>query len=75
MLTPHRQSPNRPRELRERIWAKVEAMLGKRVICGRCRATSATYGDLCDADLGEKCPGRLAIETAEREVVRQLGLA
>jgi ribosomal protein L40E len=42
----------------------AEAILGDSVICLRCSATLATYADACTADLGDQCPGFVAIEAA-----------
>jgi len=76
MLAPHRQAPNHAREQRERIWAKVEKALGGRIICGRCKATSQTYGDVCTANVGDgNCPGETAIAAAELQAKKELGLA
>jgi len=59
----HRQAPNRAREQRERVWARVAARLSG-VICGRCGATFANISDKCLADLNESCPGFREIDAA-----------
>ncbi len=45
----------------------AETILGNRVICERCGATMQTYADACTADLGDACPGFVAIEEAVKE--------
>ena len=70
----HRISPNRARELRERVWALVEARL-RGVICGRCGCTYATQDEKCTADLGASCPGSEAIERVKAGAEREVGLA
>lgn len=42
----------------------AENSLGNSVICEDCRATFITYGRVCSVDLGNACPGYLAIERA-----------
>lgn len=75
-LSPHRKTPNRARELRERVWALVEQRLGGgREICGRCRCTLATYADKCTAGLDERCPGFNAIEAVKAPAEHAVGLA
>jgi hypothetical protein len=45
---------------------RLEDALGDgRIICDRCGATLATYSDACPAEIGELCPGLLAMEKAE----------
>lgn len=75
MLSPHRKSPNRTRELRERVDALVRQRIGARVICGRCGATLATYADKCSADLDERCPGFNAIDLVQSRAEQEVGLA
>jgi ribosomal protein L40E len=74
-LVPHRQSPNRARELRERVWATVEERLAGRVICGRCGANLKTFDEKCTADLDERCPGFDAIDIVKVAAEREVGLA
>lgn len=52
-------------EKKARTEARMAAMAG--VICDRCAATLATYGEACTAALDDACPGFLAIERARRE--------
>jgi hypothetical protein len=47
---------------------RIEA-LADTVICERCGATVATYGDKCSAALDDRCPGFEAIERARAEPV------
>ncbi len=49
----------------------VERTLGDSEICARCHATLENIADDCIADLGEACPGFLAIERAKQEFARQ----
>jgi len=45
---------------------RLEDALGDgQIICQRCGATLATYADACPAEIGEPCPGLLAMEDAE----------
>jgi ribosomal protein L40E len=74
MLATHRKSPNRPRELRERVHALVQQRLGSREICGRCRATLSTYADKCSADLDDRCPGFNVVEAERAKAEREVGL-
>lgn len=74
MLTTHRQVPNRRREQQERLWALVEQRLAGQVICGRCRATHATMGEKCAADLGERCPGFDRVDAERAKAAREVGL-
>lgn len=73
VLVRHRQVPNRARELRERVWALVEARLTG-VICGRCGATFARHDEKCTADLGGTCPGIEAIARVKQSAEREVGL-
>jgi hypothetical protein len=73
-LTRHRQTPNRSREQRERCWALVEQALAGRVICGRCKATLATFDDACTADLDDACPGFVTLDKAKSAAERKVGL-
>lgn len=75
MQTPHRQTPNRTRELRERVQAIVRAEFGERVVCSRCHATLSTYADKCSADLDERCPGFNAIDLVQMRAEKEVGLA
>lgn len=71
---PHRVSPNRLRELRERVHALVEQRLAGRIICARCGATYRTYGDKCSADLAERCPGFEAVDVVQMAAEKEVGL-
>jgi hypothetical protein len=45
---------------------QLEDALGDgRIICERCGATLATYADACAAEIGDPCPGVLAMDKAE----------
>jgi hypothetical protein len=45
---------------------RLEDALGDgRIICDRCGATLATYADVCPAEIGDPCPGLLAMDKAE----------
>ena len=45
---------------------RLEDALGDgRIICERCGATLATYADVCPAEIGDPCPGLLAMDKAE----------
>ena len=45
---------------------RLEDALGDgRIICERCGATLATYADACLAEIGDPCPGILAMDKAE----------
>ncbi len=70
--TLHRQTPNRARELRERVWALVEQKLAGLIICPECKATYKTFEDECTADLGRSCPGADAIGAARQEAEREI---
>jgi hypothetical protein len=74
MLAPHRQSPNFAREQREKLWARVEHLLGPRAICARCGATFKTFDDKCQANIGSECAGARAIAAAEDKAKQQLGI-
>jgi hypothetical protein len=74
MLAPHRKSPNRLRELRERVAVLVRERMGTSVICPRCGATYATYGDKCSADLDERCPGFNAVDLVQMRAEKEVGL-
>lgn len=50
--------------------AAVEAKFGGAVICNRCQATLVTFADACTADLGDMCPGFLAIDDAKQAAIR-----
>lgn len=56
----------------ERIDKAVEAALGDREICDRCKATFQNWADLCTAPLGEECPGFKAIDDARRPIVARV---
>ena len=73
VMQPHRKSPNRARELRERAWALVQQRLTGR-ICTRCGCTLANYDARCLADLGERCPGSNAIDVETARAKRELGI-
>lgn len=75
MRVAHRQSADRPRELREQLPQRIAEILGRRAICRRCGATYKTYEDVCEADLGEQCPGAKAEAEAREQAKRALGLA
>ena len=74
MLTPHRKSPNRLRELREQVHALVQQRIGAGVICGRCGAKFASFADKCEADLDERCPGINAIDLIQTRAEKEVGL-
>jgi hypothetical protein len=45
---------------------QLEDALGDgRIICDRCGATLATYADACPAEIGDPCPGVLAMDKVE----------
>lgn len=73
-LVPHRKSPNRLRELRERVHAIVRAELGSRVICSRCGATYGSYSEKCSADLAERCPGFNVVDRVQMQAEKDVGL-
>lgn len=73
-LTAHRQTPNRARELRERVWALVTEKLRGQIICPQCHCRLSNYDDKCTADLGSPCPGNRAIAAARVEAEREVGL-
>ncbi|MBN8955038.1 MAG: hypothetical protein J0H17_00280 [Rhizobiales bacterium] len=68
ILAPHRKTPNREREQRERVWALVAERLRGHRICDRCGATFSTFDDKCDAEIGASCPGANVIEATRRSV-------
>jgi ribosomal protein L40E len=70
----HRKSPNRKRELREKVNTLVRQRIGAGSICGRCHATLGTYGETCNADLDERCPGFNAIDLQTTRAEKDLGL-
>lgn len=73
-LAAHRISPNRAREVRERVWALLAQRIGRGIICARCAATYQNMEDRCQAVGGEPCAAENIIaklqETIEQEVVR-----
>lgn len=74
-LTAHRTVPNRAREQKERVQARVRADLqGRGRICDRCRASYGNYADLCEADLGESCPGSREIAEAFARAGERMGV-
>lgn len=75
MGAPHRKSPNRLRELRERVHALVRARLGAVTICTRCGATYTSYADKCSADLDERCPGFNVVDRVQMDAEKEVGLA
>lgn len=74
MLASHRRSPNRLRELHQRVHALVSQRLGHQVICTRCGATYATYADKCDVDLDVRCPGFNVIDRVQMDAEKEVGL-
>lgn len=74
MRTPHRQSPNHHRELRERVATLVRLRMGFGVICSRCGASYGTMDEKCDADLNERCPGANAIDLVKQRAEQEVGL-
>jgi ribosomal protein L40E len=74
MLAPHRMSPNRLRELRERVQQLVRERLGDRIICTRCLAKFSTYADKCDAPLDERCPGFNVVDRVQMAAEKEVGL-
>jgi ribosomal protein L40E len=75
MLVSHRKTPNRTRELRERVAVLVRERIGAGVICRRCGATFGNYADRCEAGLAERCPGFNAIDLVRTQAEREVGLA
>lgn len=73
-MASHRMTPNRVRELRERVQQLVRARIGPGVICARCHATFATYADACTADLAERCPGFNAVDLVQVRAEKEVGL-
>lgn len=74
MLAPHRKSPNRLRELRERVQQLVRTRLGDQLICTRCGARYSTYADKCEADLDERCPGFNVVDRVQMAAEKEVGL-
>lgn len=74
MLSPHRMSPNRLRELRERVQQLVRARLGSRIICTRCAAQLSSYADKCEAALDERCPGFNVVDRVQMDAEKEVGL-
>lgn len=74
MLSPHRKSPNRRRELRERVQQLVRERIGAGVICSRCGASFVSYADKCTADLDERCPGFNAVDLVQTRAEKEVGL-
>lgn len=74
MQASHRKTPNRLRELRERVHVLVRQRLGNRVICNRCGATYATYADKCDAALDVRCPGFNVVDRVQMDAEKEVGL-
>lgn len=74
MRASHRISPNRLRELRERVQRLVAQRLGGRVICTRCGARYSTYADKCEADLAERCPGFNVLDRVQMDAEKEVGL-
>jgi hypothetical protein len=74
MLASHRKSPNRLRELRQRVHALVSLRLGNRVICTRCGATNSTFAEKCIADFPDACPGFNVIERVRADAKKEVGL-
>lgn len=73
-MASHRMTPNRIRELRERVQQLVRERIGPGIICSRCHATFATYGDACTADLAERCPGFNAVDLVQMRAEKEVGL-
>jgi hypothetical protein len=72
--TPHRKSPDRVRELKERAQELVRQQLAGRRLCDRCGATFSTYADKCAVDLDDSCPGKRAIDDATATAQQRVGL-
>lgn len=73
-MASHRMTPNRIRELRERVQELVRQRIGPGVICPRCQATFATYAEACKADLAERCPGFNAVDLVQMRAEKEVGL-
>lgn len=73
-MSTHRKSPNRVRELREQVARLVQARMGSGIICSRCHATLATYGEKCSANLAERCPGFNAVDLVQMRAEKEVGL-
>lgn len=52
----------------------VRERMGTGVICARCGATYATYGEKCSADLAERCPGFNAVDLVQMRAEKEVGL-
>jgi ribosomal protein L40E len=74
MRASHRISPNRLRELRERVQRLVAERLGERIICTRCSARFRTYSEKCEADLAERCPGFNVVDRVQMDAEKEVGL-
>ncbi|SDD94092.1 hypothetical protein SAMN05216337_1017102 [Bradyrhizobium brasilense] len=74
MMAPHRISPNRLRELREKVQRLVRERLGERLICTRCGAKFSTYSDKCEAPLDERCPGFNVVDRVQMAAEKEVGL-
>jgi tRNA(Ile2) C34 agmatinyltransferase TiaS len=70
----HRKVPNRIRELRQRVQELVRARIGTGIICPRCGATFASYGDKCEAAFDERCPGFNAVDLVQMRAEKEVGL-
>jgi len=73
-MASHRMTPNRVRELRERVVMLVRQRIGPGIICPRCQATLATYAEACTADLAERCPGFNAVDLVQMRAEKEVGL-
>lgn len=73
-MASHRMTPNRIRELRERVQVLVRARIGPGIICPRCCASFASFGDRCTAPLDERCPGFNAIDLVQMRAEKEVGL-
>lgn len=72
VLRPHRITPNRDRELRERAWALAERRLAGRVLCGPCRATAADYVERCRLGDDNDCAAERAFHVAFKTALAEL---
>jgi hypothetical protein len=75
MAAPHRITPNRVRELRERVQQLVRQRMPAGVICKRCGASFSSFDEKCEAALDERCPGFNAIDLVQTRAEREVGLA
>jgi DNA-directed RNA polymerase subunit RPC12/RpoP len=57
---------------RAEVRRRVEEHLGQTVICTRCGAQLATFGERCAAALDEACPGFQAIERVRAPIVAEV---